>query len=110
MGALEIPLIVKIRGRLPSGAKYVNPGANVLLDYVSGSNPFSDTTTAKEIAVSQNSKGADIIYHAAGGSGLGVSRRPRKAVSTRIAVIPTRISSTRTTLSRACSKGGYRGL
>ncbi len=44
----------------------------MLLDYVSGSNPFSDTTTAKEIAVSQNSKGADIIYHAAGGSGLGV--------------------------------------
>ncbi|MEG1505810.1 MAG: BMP family ABC transporter substrate-binding protein, partial [Lachnospiraceae bacterium] len=42
------------------------------IQYVSGDNPFGDTTTAKEIASSQNNKGADIIYHAAGGSGLGV--------------------------------------
>ncbi|MFI3314022.1 MAG: BMP family ABC transporter substrate-binding protein, partial [Eubacteriales bacterium] len=33
---------------------------------------FSDTTTAKEIALSQNNKGAEIVFHAAGGSGLGV--------------------------------------
>jgi len=39
---------------------------------VGGNAPFSDITTAKEIALKQFSQGADIIYHAAGGSGLGL--------------------------------------
>lgn len=72
VGALEIPLIVKFNAGYQAGAKYVNPAITAQTDYVSGNNPFSDTTTAKEIALSQNNKGADIIYHAAGGSGLGV--------------------------------------
>lgn len=72
VGAMEIPLLVKFAAGYKAGAQYVNKDVNVLIDYVSGSNPFSDTTTAKEITTSQNSKGADIIYHAAGGSGLGV--------------------------------------
>ena len=72
VGALEIPLIVKFNAGYQAGAKYVNPDIQVFSDYVSGNNPFSDTTTAKEITLSQNTKGADIVYHAAGGSGLGV--------------------------------------
>ncbi len=62
----------KFNAGFQAGAKFVNPAVNVLTDYVGGNNPFSDTTTAKEIALTQFSKGADIIYHAAGGSGLGV--------------------------------------
>lgn len=72
VGALEIPLIVKFNAGYQAGAKYVNSAITTQSDYVSGNNPFSDTTTAKEIALSQNTRGADIIYHAAGGSGLGV--------------------------------------
>ncbi|HML69467.1 MAG TPA: BMP family ABC transporter substrate-binding protein [Clostridia bacterium] len=72
IAAMEIPLLVKFNAGYQAGAKFVNPDINVLTDYVGGNNPFSDTTTAKEIALTQNSKGADIIYHAAGGSGLGV--------------------------------------
>lgn len=72
VGALEIPLIVKFNAGYQAGAKYVNPDIEILTDYVSGSNAFSDTTTAKEIALSQNNKGAEIVFHAAGGSGLGV--------------------------------------
>lgn len=72
VGAMEIPLIVKFNAGFQAGAKYINPNVNVLVDYVSGNNPFSDTTTAKEITLSQNTKGADVVYHAAGGSGLGV--------------------------------------
>lgn len=79
VGAMEIPLIVKFAAGFEAGVKYVNPEANVAIDYVSGSNPFSDTTTAKEIALSQNSKGADIIYHAAGGSGLGVFQAAKES-------------------------------
>ncbi len=72
VGAMEIPLIVKFAAGFQAGAQYVNPESKLFVDYVSGANPFSDTTTAKEIAISQNGKGADIVYHAAGGSGLGV--------------------------------------
>ena len=72
IAAMEIPLLVKFNAGYQAGAKFVNPSINVLTDYVGGNNPFSDTTTAKEIALTQFSKGADIIYHAAGGSGLGV--------------------------------------
>jgi basic membrane protein A len=72
IAAMEIPLLIKFDAGYQAGAKLVNPDINVLTDYVGGNNPFSDTTTAKEIALTQNSKGADIIYHAAGGSGLGV--------------------------------------
>lgn len=72
VGAMEIPLIVKFNAGYQAGAKYVNPDVTVQVDYVAGDNAFSDTTTAKEIALSQNSKGAGIVYHAAGGSGLGV--------------------------------------
>lgn len=72
IAAMEIPLLVKFDAGYQAGAKLVNPNINVLTDYVGGNNPFSDTTTAKEIALTQYSKGADIIYHAAGGSGLGV--------------------------------------
>lgn len=72
IAAMEIPLLVKFNAGFQAGAKFVNPAVNVLTDYVGGNNPFSDTTTAKEIALTQFSKGADIIYHAAGGSGLGV--------------------------------------
>jgi basic membrane protein A len=69
VGALDIPLIRKFIAGYMAGVKYVNPGMEVVFDYVGD---FSDPTTAKEIALNMNQKGADIIYHAAGGSGLGV--------------------------------------
>jgi len=69
VGALDIPLINKFIAGFTAGAKYVNPDMKVLKDYVGD---FSDPTTAKEISIAMNNKGADIIYHAAGGSGLGV--------------------------------------
>jgi len=62
-----------------AGAKYVNPAAETMAGYVAGNNPFADTSTAKEIALSQNSKGAGIIYHAAGGSGLGLFQAAAEA-------------------------------
>ncbi|MHB1394413.1 MAG: BMP family lipoprotein [Clostridia bacterium] len=69
VGALDIPLIRKFIAGYMAGVKYVNPDMEVVFDYVGD---FSDPTTAKEIALNMNQKGADIIYHAAGGSGLGV--------------------------------------
>lgn len=72
IGAMDTPIINKFYSGYTAGIRYVNSDATVLKDYVSGDNPFGDTATAKEIAISQNGKGAEIVFHAAGGSGLGV--------------------------------------
>jgi basic membrane protein A len=69
VGALDIPLIRKFIAGYMAGAKYVNPDMQVLYDFVGG---FSDPTTAKEISIAMYNKGADIVFHAAGGSGLGI--------------------------------------
>lgn len=79
IAALDIPLLNKFAAGYSAGVKYVNSDINVTIDYVGGNNPFSDTTTAKEIAISQNTKGADIVYAAAGGSGLGVYQGAKEA-------------------------------
>ena len=52
-----------------AGAKAANPDVEVIVKYVGS---FSDTTTAKELALAEADAGADIIFAAAGGSGLGV--------------------------------------
>lgn len=72
VGAMENDTIDKFAAGYQAGIQYIDPEAEVQIQYVGGDNPFGDTTTAKEIATSQFSKGCDIIYHAAGGSGLGV--------------------------------------
>jgi len=72
VGAMENPLIVKFGAGFAAGARFVNPDIQVLADFVGGASPFSDPTTAQEIAIAQNTRGANIVYHAAGGSGIGV--------------------------------------
>lgn len=72
VGAMDIALMHRFAAGYQAGVQYIDPEAEVDMQYVGGDNPFADTTTAKEIANSQFSKGCDIIFHAAGGSGLGV--------------------------------------
>lgn len=72
VGAMENDLIVRFAAGYRAGAQYIDPDMNVTVQYVGGDNPFGDTTTAAEISRSQFEKGCDIIYHAAGGSGMGV--------------------------------------
>lgn len=79
IAAMQTPLLDKFNFGYQAGVKYVNPDANVVVDYVSGDNPFGDTATGKEIALSQYNRGVGIIYHAAGGSGLGVYQAAAEA-------------------------------
>jgi len=52
-----------------AGVRYVNPDCEVLEGIVNG---FGDPATGKEIALSMYNRGADMIQHIAGASGLGV--------------------------------------
>ena len=72
VGGMEIPLIQKFQKGYEMGAKYVNKDAKVGVLYTSGSNPFNDPVRGKENALSLIKQGADVVYHAAGGTGVGV--------------------------------------
>ncbi|MFB6151761.1 MAG: BMP family protein [Haloarculaceae archaeon] len=69
VGGKEIPLIKKFEAGYRFGAKQVNSDINIKSAY-SGS--WSDPGQGKSIANSMYDDGADIIYHAAGGTGVGV--------------------------------------
>lgn len=72
VGGMEVPLIKKFQRGYEDGAKYVNPNIKVLVTYTASQNPFNDPVKGKENTISQIKQGADVIYHAAGGTGMGV--------------------------------------
>lgn len=69
IGGVDNPLINQFAAGYKAGAAYVDPEINVLIDYVGG---FNDPTTARTIANTFNEKGADVIFHASGASGMGL--------------------------------------
>ena len=73
VGGMDIPLIRKFHGGYEQGAKYVNPDINVLMN-MTGTTPeaWNNPTKGAELTKAQIDKGADVIYQAAGGTGIGV--------------------------------------
>ncbi len=75
IGGVETDLIKKFEAGYAAGAQAVNPDIEVLVNYITQPPDFTgfgDPAKGKEIAASQYQAGADVIYAAAGGSGLGV--------------------------------------
>ena len=75
IGGVEIDLIKKFEAGFVAGATEVNADAEVDVKYISQPPDFAgfnDPGTGKEIALGQYGAGADVIYHAAGGSGGGL--------------------------------------
>ena len=73
VGGMDIPLIRKFHGGYEQGAKYVNPNINVLMN-MTGTTPeaWNNPTKGAELTKAQIDKGADVVYQAAGGTGIGV--------------------------------------
>ncbi len=74
IGGVENDLIKKFEAGYVAGATAANPDIEVLVNYISQPpdfSGFSDPARGKEIAASQYEAGADVIYSAAGSSGLG---------------------------------------
>lgn len=69
IGGVDNPLINQFAAGYHAGAVYADPDVTVLMDYAGG---FNDPTTAKTIANTFYEKGADVIFHASGASGMGV--------------------------------------
>jgi basic membrane protein A len=73
VGGMKIPLIEKFEAGFIAGAKYVKKGITVYSDYAGTTGEaFRDPVKGKELSLAQYDRGADIIYHASGGTGIGV--------------------------------------
>lgn len=73
VGGMDIPLIRRFAMGYAAGAKYVNPKINVSENYVGVTGEaWNNPAKAKELALAQYSKGADVIFVAAGASNTGV--------------------------------------
>lgn len=79
IGGMDIPLIHKFELGFTSGVKAVRPDCRVVVGYagVTGE-AFKNPAKGKELALSQISQGVDVIFHAAGSSGLGVFEAARE--------------------------------
>ncbi|MBP9184391.1 MAG: BMP family ABC transporter substrate-binding protein [Fuscovulum sp.] len=73
IGGMDIPLIRKFGCGYAQGVKAVNPDAKVVLN-MTGDTPaaWNDPVKGAELAKAQKGQGADVIYAAAGGTGVGV--------------------------------------
>lgn len=73
IGGMDIPLIRKFACGYVQGVKTVNPDATVIQN-MTGTTPaaWNDPVKGSELTKAQISQGADVIYHAAGGTGTGI--------------------------------------
>jgi basic membrane protein A len=73
VGGMDIPLIRKFACGYVQGVKYANPDAQVFENMTGTTgDAWNDPTKGGELARSQFDRGADVVYAAAGGTGLGV--------------------------------------
>ncbi len=75
VGGVNVPLIKKFEAGYAAGAKAVNPSIKIESQYLTQPPDFSgfgDPAKGKTAADGMFQKGADVVYHAAGGSGGGV--------------------------------------
>jgi basic membrane protein A len=73
VGGMDIPLIRKFACGYVGGVKSVKADAEVIQNMTGNTGAaWNDPVKGGELAKSQFDRGADIVYHAAGGTGIGV--------------------------------------
>jgi len=73
IGGMDIPLIRKFACGYVQGVKSVNPDATVIQN-MTGTTPaaWNDPVKGSELTKAQIAQGADVVYAAAGGTGVGI--------------------------------------
>ena len=73
VGGMDIPLIRKFACGYVQGVKAANPNAKIIQN-MTGTTPaaWNDPVKGTELTKAQMSQGADVVYAAAGGTGVGV--------------------------------------
>ena len=73
VGGMDIPLIRKFQCGYEQGAKFANPKAEVFGNMTGTTGAaWNDPARGGELAKAQFAKGADVVFAAAGGTGMGV--------------------------------------
>ena len=106
VGGMDIPLIRNFAHGYQQGVKYIDPDAEVFVN-MTGTTPaaWNDPAKGAELAQSQFDRGADVVYAAAGGTGLGVLQAAADPASCRSASTATRTTCTPAACSPRCSSG-----
>jgi basic membrane protein A len=80
VGGMDIPLIRKFACGYEQGAKYANPKIEVTTN-MTGTTPqaWNDPARGAELAKSQFAGGVDVVFAAAGGTGIGVYQAAKDA-------------------------------
>ena len=80
IGGMDIPLIRKFACGYEQGAKYANPKVEVTAN-MTGTTPaaWNDPARGSELAKAQFAKGVDVVFAAAGGTGVGVYQATKDA-------------------------------
>jgi basic membrane protein A len=73
VGGMDIPLIQRFQCGYAQGVKAANPDATVLANMTgTDGSAWNNPTRGSELTRAQIDAGADVVYHAAGGTGVGV--------------------------------------
>jgi basic membrane protein A and related proteins len=80
VGGMDIPLIRRFACGYVRGAKYANPSIEVI-ENMTGTTPaaWNDPARGGELAKGQFDRGVDVVYAAAGGTGIGVYQMAKDA-------------------------------
>lgn len=80
IGGVDIPVVLEFEAGFSAGVDYADPAASVSVEYISlvpDFSGFNDPARAYEIAMAMYETGIDVIYHAAGASGVGLFQAAR---------------------------------
>ena len=91
LGGMDIPLIHRFQNGFDAGAMYVSKAyraPNMIMDQYAGKDPtaFNDPTTGYNISSNFYKQGAEIVFHASGGTGVGLFKAAQEARKTAIGV------------------------
>jgi basic membrane protein A and related proteins len=81
IGGTQLPPVVSAFKAFEAGARSVNPNVKVLTAYVGN---WDDASAAKEQALAQIARGADVIFQDADAAGLGVFQAARQTRNVRV--------------------------
>jgi basic membrane protein A and related proteins len=95
VGGMDIPLIRRFAAGYAAGARYADPDVQIFVN-MTGTTPaaWQDPARGAELARSQFERGADVVYAAAGTTGLGVLQAAADAKRLAIGVDSNQIACT----------------
>jgi basic membrane protein A len=80
VGGMDIPLIRKFECGYAAGVKAINPKAELVANMTgTTASAWNDPTRGAELARAQFAKGVDVVFAAAGGTGVGVYQAAKDA-------------------------------